>query len=99
MNSIRDVKILPGADIDSYHTILLSELKKRFKKVREKTKIEFGKKIRSKQNYAKEIIEKKFCHMDEFYRQCRNSWEKVKGTLLYIINNDIGNVEIATRKP
>jgi hypothetical protein len=45
-NYIRDVKTLPGADIDSDHNLLVAEVQTRLKAIKsweEETKMEFGK--------------------------------------------------------
>ena len=53
----------------------------------------------SKENYAKEVIYQKFSQLDEFTKCIVDSWGKIKQILLEILNNDIGNMEIAPRKP
>ena len=51
------------------------------------------KKIKSNENY--EVIEQKSSHIDGLTGSVEDSWGKVKETLLDILNNDIGMIEIA----
>ena len=56
-------------------------------------------KIKNKENYVKEGIEQIFGQIDGYPGSIEDSLEKVKETLLDILNNDIGKMEIAPRKP
>ena len=47
----------------------------------------------------KEVIEQKLSQIDRVTGSVEDNLEKVKETLLDILNNDIGKVEIAPRKP
>ena len=55
--------------------------------------------MKSKENRVKEEIEQKFSQIDGVIGSVEDSWRKVKQTLLDILNNDIGKMEIAARKP
>ena len=46
----------------------------------------------------KEVIVQTFSHIDGVTGCVEDSWEMVKGTLLGILSNDIGNMEVAQRK-
>ena len=52
--------------------------------------------IKSKENH---VMEQKFSQIDEVTGSVEDNWGKVKETLLDILNNDIGKMEIAPRKP
>jgi Metal-dependent hydrolase len=102
MNSIRDVKTLPGADIDSDHNLLIAEVQTRLKAIKKagKRKSKWNLEIiKSKENHEKEVMQQKFCQIDGITGSVEDNWGKVKETLLGIINNDIGKIEIAPRKP
>ena len=47
----------------------------------------------------KEVMEQKFSQIDGATGSVEDNWGKVKETLLDILNNDIGRMEIAPRKP
>ena len=47
----------------------------------------------------KEVMEQKFSQIDGIKGNVENNWGKVKETLLDILNNDIGKMELAPRKP
>ena len=55
--------------------------------------------IRSKENDLKEVIEQKLRQIDGVTGSVEDNWGKVKENLLVILNNDIGKMEIAPRKP
>ena len=55
--------------------------------------------IKSKENNVKEVMEQKFSQIDRITGSVEDNWEKVKETLLDILNNDVGKTEIAQRKP
>ena len=57
------------------------------------------KKIMSKENHVKEVIEQKLSLIDGVTGSVEDNWGKMKETLLDILNNDIGKMEIAPRKP
>jgi hypothetical protein len=59
--------------------------------------VEF-RKIKSKQNHPKKVIEQKFSQIDGVTCRVEDNWGKVKETLLDILNNDIGKMKIAPRK-
>ena len=44
-------------------------------------------------------MEQKFSQIDGLTGNVEDNWRKVKETLLDILNNDIGKMEIAPRKP
>ena len=44
-------------------------------------------------------MEQKFSQIDGVTGSVEDNWGKVKETLLDILNNDIGKMEIAPRKP
>jgi hypothetical protein len=45
------------------------------------------------------VIEQKFSQIDGVTGSIENSWGKVKEALVDILNNDIGKMELAPRKP
>ena len=47
----------------------------------------------------KEAMEQKFSQIHEITGNVEDNWGKVKETLSDILNNDIGKMEIAPRKP
>ena len=47
----------------------------------------------------KEIMEQKFSQIDGVTSSVEDNWGKVKETLLDILNNDTGKMEIPPRKP
>ena len=55
--------------------------------------------IKSKENHVKEVMEQKFSQIDGITGNVEDNWGKVKETLFDILNNDIGKMEIAPRKP
>jgi hypothetical protein len=59
--------------------------------------MEFEKKIKNKENNVKEVMEQKFTQIDEVTESVEYNWGKMKETLLDILNNDIGKMEIAPR--
>jgi hypothetical protein len=59
--------------------------------------MEFRKKIRSKENEVKEVMEQKFSQTDGVTGSVEDNSGKVKETLVDILNNDIGEMEIAPR--
>jgi hypothetical protein len=96
------VKTLPGAEIDSDHNLLVAEVKTRLKAIKEaeKKKPKWNlERIKSKENIVKEVMEQKFSQIDGVTGSVDDNWGKVKETLLDILNNDIGKMEIAPRKP
>jgi hypothetical protein len=48
---------------------------------------------------VKEVMEQKLSLIDGITGNLEDNWENVKKTLLDILNNDIGKMEIAPRKP
>ena len=59
-NCIRDMKTLPGADLDIDHNLLAAEVQTHLKQIRKagKKKLKFNlKKIKSKENDVKQVIE------------------------------------------
>ena len=96
------MKTLPGADIDSDDNLLVTEVQTRLKSIKKAAK---GKpkwnleRIKIKENNVKEAMEQKFSQIDGVTRSVEDSWGKLKETLLDILNNDIGNMKIAPRKP
>ena len=92
-NSTRDVKTLPGADIDSDHNLLVAEVQTRLKVIKKagKRKPKWNlERIKSKENHVKEVMEQKFSQIDGVTGSVEDNWGKVKETLLDILNNDIG---------
>jgi hypothetical protein len=55
--------------------------------------------IKSKENHVKEAMKQKFSQIDGVTGSVEDNWGKMKETLLDILNNDIGKMEIAPRKP
>ena len=55
--------------------------------------------IKSKENHVKEVMEQKFSQIDGVRGSIEGNWGNVKETLLDILNNNIGKMEIAPRKP
>ena len=60
--------------------------------------MEFGTN-QEQRNNVKEVMEQKFRQIDGIMGSVEDNWGKVKDTLLDILNNDIGKMEIAPRKP
>ena len=87
-NSIRNVKTLPGADIDSDHNLLVAEMQTRLKAIKKagkrKPKLNLER-IKSKENNVKEVMEQKCSRIDGITGSVDDNWEKVKNTLLDII--------------
>ena len=46
-----------------------------------------------------EVIEQKSTHIDRLRGSNKDSWGKVKKTLLDTLNNNIGKMEVAPRNP
>jgi hypothetical protein len=44
------------------------------------------------------VTEQKFSQIDAVTASIKYNWGKVKDTLFYILNNDMGKMEIAPRK-
>jgi hypothetical protein len=84
-NSIRDVKTLPGADIDSDHNLLVAEVQKMFENRKSKWYLE---NIKSHENHVKEVIGQKFSQIDGVTGSVEDNWGKMKETLFDILNND-----------
>ena len=100
-NSLRDIKTLPGADIDSDHNLLVAEVQTRLKAIKNPGRMKQKwnlQRIKSKENYMKGEIEQKFSQIDWFTASIEDRWGKAKETLPDILNNDIGKMEIAPRK-
>ena len=55
--------------------------------------------VKSKENHVKEVLEQKFSQINGVTGSVEDNWGNVKETLLDILNNDIGKMEIAPRKP
>ena len=55
--------------------------------------------VKSKDNRVKEVMEEKFSQLDGVTGSVEDNLGKVKETLLDILNNDIGKMEISPRKP
>ena len=47
----------------------------------------------------KEVIEQKFSRVDGITGNIEDNWGKLKETLLVILNNNIGKMEIVPSKP
>ena len=70
-NSVRDMKTLPGTDIDSDHNLLVVEGQTRLKAIRETGNLE---KFKSKENYVKEGIKQKFSQIYAFTGSVKERW-------------------------
>jgi hypothetical protein len=80
-NGIRDAKTLPGADIDSDHNLLVAEVQTRLKAIEnaEKRKPKLNlKRIKSKENHVKEVMEQKCSPIDGVTGSVEDNWGKVK---------------------
>ena len=53
----------------------------------------------NQQEHVKEVMEQNLSQIDGVTGNVEDNWGKVKETLLDILNNDIGKMEIAPRKP
>jgi hypothetical protein len=101
-NSTRHLKTIPGVDIDSDHNLQVAEEQTKLQSIKKagnrkpKWSLE---RIKSKENHVKQVMEQKFSQIDEVTGSVEDSSGKVKETLLKILNNDIGKMEIAPRKP
>ena len=60
--------------------------------------MELGKN-QEQENHVKEGMEQKFSQIDGVTGSVEDNWGKVKQKLLDILNNDIGKMETASRKP
>ena len=76
-NRRRDVKTLPGADIDSDHNLLVAEVQTRLKEINNdgKRKPKWNlERIKSKENHMKEVMEQKFGQIDGTTRNVEDNW-------------------------
>ena len=53
----------------------------------------------NQQEHVKEVMEQNLSQIDGVTGSIEDNWGKVKETLLDNLNNDIGKMEIAPRKP
>ena len=85
-NSIRDVKTLPGADIDSDHNLLVAEVQTRLKAIKKagKRKPKWNlERIKSKEYHAIEVMKQKFSQIDGVTGSVEDNWGKVKENVGY----------------
>jgi len=101
-NSVKDVKTLPGADIDSDHNLLVAKLRTRLKKI-----IRFQKsrprwdleKLYAQKQRVQDTIEEKLCSIECESGNAEVLWDNVKECILDTINDLVGKVERRARKP
>ena len=101
-NSVKDVQTLPGADIDSDHSLLVAKFRTRMKKIirfqksRPKRDLE---KLYAQRQRAQDTLEGKRCAIECESVNAEVQWNNVKECMLNTISDLVGKVEKRARKP
>ncbi|PNF29416.1 hypothetical protein B7P43_G07044 [Cryptotermes secundus] len=101
-NSVKDVKTLPGADIDSDHNLLVAKFRTRLRKI-----IRFQKrrprwvleKLYAQRQSMQETLEEKLSAVESESRNAEAQWNDIKECMLDTISDLVGKVEKIARKP
>jgi len=101
-NSVKDVQTLPGADIDSDHTLLFAKICTRLKKI-----IRFQKrrprwdleKLYAQQQRVQDTLEEKLGAIGCESGNDELQWNNIKECVLDTISDLVGKVEKRARKP
>ncbi|PNF14567.1 hypothetical protein B7P43_G14130 [Cryptotermes secundus] len=100
-NSVKDVKTLPGADIDSDHNLLVAKFRTRLKKI-----IRFQKrrprwdleKLYAQRQSMQETLEEKLSAIESESGNAEVQWNNIKECMLDTISELVGKVEEIARK-
>ncbi|PNF31593.1 hypothetical protein B7P43_G18359, partial [Cryptotermes secundus] len=101
-NSGKDVKTLPGADIDSDHNLLVAKFQTRLKKI-----IRFQKrrprwdleKLYAQRQSVQDTLEEKLGAIESESGNAGAQWNNIKECMLDTISDLVGKVEKTARKP
>ncbi|PNF27828.1 hypothetical protein B7P43_G09190 [Cryptotermes secundus] len=101
-NSVKDVKNLPGADIDSDHNLLVAKFRTRLKKI-----IRFQKcrprwdleKLYAQRQSVQETLEEKLGAIEGESGNAEVQWNNIKECMLDTISDLLGKFEKIARKP
>ncbi|PNF35720.1 hypothetical protein B7P43_G16162 [Cryptotermes secundus] len=101
-NSVKDVKTLPGAAIDSDHNLLVAKFRTRLKKT-----IRFQKrrprwdleKLYAQRRSVQETLEEKLGAIEGESGNAEVQWNNIKECMLDTISDLVGKVEKIARKP
>ncbi|PNF36822.1 hypothetical protein B7P43_G09628 [Cryptotermes secundus] len=101
-NSVKDVKTLPGADIDSDHNLLVAKFRTRLKKITRfqkcRPRLNFEKLYAQRQS-VQETLEEKLSATEGESRNAEVQWNNIKECMLDTISDLVGKVEKIARKP
>ena len=101
-NSVKDVQTLPGADIDSDHSLLVAKFRTRMKKIirfqksRPKRDLE---KLYAQRQRAQDTLEGKLCAIECERGNAEVQWNNIKECMLDTISDLVGKVGQRARKP
>jgi hypothetical protein len=104
-NSVKDVKTMPGADIDSDHNLLVADIETRLKKIwkRGKRKSKWNlDRLQSEREIVKAALEEKFSEanrVNSVEKSAESEWSSFKSVVLDVLGNNIGKVEKKAKKP
>ena len=101
-NRVGDVQTLPGADIDSDHSLLLDKVRIRLKKIiriqKNKPRWDLEKLCAERQS-VQDTLEEKLGATECESGNAEVQWKNIKECVLGTISNLIGKVEKRARKP
>jgi hypothetical protein len=99
---VKDVHTLPGADIDSYHNLLVAKFCTRLKKVirfqKRRPKLDLEKLYPQRQR-VQDTLEEKLSAMECESGNVEEQWKNIKECVLDTTSDLAGKVEKRARKP
>ena len=101
-NSMKDAQTLPGADIDSDHTLLVAKYRTRLKNIIrfQKSRLRWDlEKLYTQRQKVQDNLEEKLCAIKCESGNAEVQWNNIKECMLDIISDLVGKDEKRARKP